>query len=448
MSGPQFAHIQTFSRKPNPAGQSVDQVLDEVERVPEFSKHVDQPAPPRIVDGVSIAQLRRNHDAMVDGAATRVRTADGIKTRAIRKDRHTLLTMVVSYPVPWSKIKDDPLERAALEDWRQANIRFAKEQFGDGYQCSVEHTDEEYPHLHIYALPHDIPGIDAKELHPGKAAKAEAERVAKREGLSAKEALQEGNKAYKARMREWQDEYYLEVGEPSGLLREGPRRKRLSRAQYQESKREAKLRSQSVLVERHEQLAEQEAIAAAIIQEAEAKAASLVASGREQGQQEAALAADLEMRVAEARRRHRAEVQHRWDARRQVRLTARAEELDRRAVDADVERARLVADRESLEEQRRQVKEERNEVVAEWNRLQGWHSQLREGLRVLRGAMQWVGRHLGVEMPKGLPAALATIEDATRDLMPRMTIAPASSLPSEDLLQPRDDPDTGSSLGF
>lgn len=331
--GPQFAHIQTFSRKPNPAGQSVDQVFDEVERVPEFSKHVDSPEPPRIVDGVSIAQLRRNHADMIDGAATQVRAKDGVKVRAIRRDRHTLMSMVASYPLTWEQIGDDPEEQAALDDWRRANVEFAKRQFGEGYQCSIEHTDEAHPHLHIYALPIGLPGIDAKLMHPGKAAKASVEAQAKADGRPAKEAITLANAAYKDAMRAWQDGYYLEVGEPSGLLRDGPRRKRQSRADYQRDKRDARLRSRSALVERHEQLAEQEGIAAASMAEAEAKAISLIESAKVRALEVAAEEAAREHRAAETRRLHRADVQRRWDARREARLAARSERLDRRAAD-------------------------------------------------------------------------------------------------------------------
>lgn len=331
--GPQFAHIQTFSRKPNPAGQSVDQVFDEVERVPEFSKHVDSPEPPRIVDGVSIAQLRRNHADMIGGAATQVRTKDGMKVRAIRRDRHTLMSMVASYPLTWEQIGDDPEEQAALDDWRRANVDFAKRQFGKGYQCSVEHTDEAHPHLHIYALPVDLPGIDAKLMHPGKAAKARVEAQAKAEGRPGKEAITLANAAYKDAMRAWQDGYYLEVGEPSGLLRDGPRRKRQSRADYQRDKRDARLRSRSALVERHEQLAEQEGIAAASMAEAKAKAISLIESAKVRALEAAAEEAAREHRAAETWRLHRADVQRRWDARREARLAARSERLDRREAD-------------------------------------------------------------------------------------------------------------------
>ena len=51
MSGPQFAHLQTWSRKPNAAGQSVNQVIAEATRNPEFSTHVESPAPPRVLHG-------------------------------------------------------------------------------------------------------------------------------------------------------------------------------------------------------------------------------------------------------------------------------------------------------------------------------------------------------------------------------------------------------------
>ncbi len=40
MPGPQFFHVQTYSRKPNEKGQSVEQVLAKAGRAPKFSQHV------------------------------------------------------------------------------------------------------------------------------------------------------------------------------------------------------------------------------------------------------------------------------------------------------------------------------------------------------------------------------------------------------------------------
>lgn len=63
-----------------------------------------------------------------------------------------------------------------------------------------------------------------------------------------------GNRALKSAMRDWQDLYYREVGEPCGLLRDGPWRLRLSRAQYNARQSEAQLRSRSSLEQRRVEL--------------------------------------------------------------------------------------------------------------------------------------------------------------------------------------------------
>lgn len=91
------------------------------------------------------------------------------------------------------------------------------------------------------------------------------------------------------------------------------------------------------------------------------------------------------------------------------------------------------------------LKVERAEIAAERNRLRDWQNRLQEGLRVLHGSLHWVSRHLGVKMPTGLPAALATIEDATRDQMP---IVPLSASSAEELLEARNDSEAGSSLSL
>ncbi len=53
MPGPQFFHVQTYSRKPNEKGQSVEQVLAEAGRAPKFSQHVAARQAYRIVFGLS-----------------------------------------------------------------------------------------------------------------------------------------------------------------------------------------------------------------------------------------------------------------------------------------------------------------------------------------------------------------------------------------------------------
>jgi hypothetical protein len=258
MSGPQFVHLQTFSRKANLAGQCVDQIFGELIRSPEYAHHVTNPSRPEIVDGPTPEDLIARHAAMIETATVTVKVKGKVRSRAVRKDRHSLMTAVTSYPLTWDEILGDPDAERALRDWEARNVAFFKRLFGEHYQATYRHVDEPHPHLHVFALPELIPGIDATRLHPGKRAKATAMEKAKNEGAPPKAALTAGNRALKASMRQFQDVYYRHVGEPCGLLRLGPRRQRLSRKDYLAQKAAAKLRSVSALEARSEALKERE----------------------------------------------------------------------------------------------------------------------------------------------------------------------------------------------
>jgi hypothetical protein len=233
MSGPQFFHLQSFSRKANPAGQSVEQVLAEAARVPRFSSHVSAPRLPRVVTGLHPAQIKERHDAMVEAGRISVTLADGsTKERGIRKDRHTLLTCVASHPFLSSQVEADAEARRKYETWVEYNIAHFHQMFGDKLMGVVEHLDEEHPHLHAFVLPTDDPTCSARDLNPAWAAKTAAEAEARGAGQDAKAAVKLGNAASKARARELQDEYHREVGVAAALTRLGPKRERLSRAQW------------------------------------------------------------------------------------------------------------------------------------------------------------------------------------------------------------------------
>ena len=121
MSGPQFANIQTYSRKASKAGNSVDQVIAEAIRDPEYSLHVDAPQPPRVLMG-DHSTFKEDHDRHVADRATTVSMPDGsVRSRAIRTDRHTMLSIVMSYPVPHSAITTDEA-KAKLAAWEDRNI--------------------------------------------------------------------------------------------------------------------------------------------------------------------------------------------------------------------------------------------------------------------------------------------------------------------------------------
>jgi hypothetical protein len=238
--GPQFIHLQTFARKANSGGQSVAQVLAEASRAPEFSAHVSVPRPVRIVFGVSPAEVQTLHDEMVAAGGVSVNLKDGTTARrGVRQDRHTLLTCVASHPHLTEQVLNDPDFRADYDGGVDRNLRFLRGLFGNRLVSVVEHTDEDHPHLHAYILPLDDAGCSARDLNPCWSVKTEAEERARAAGHDDKAAVKFGNLAYRARARELQDQYHLEVGLPSGLTRTGPSRERLSRQQWRARKDEA-----------------------------------------------------------------------------------------------------------------------------------------------------------------------------------------------------------------
>jgi hypothetical protein len=240
MSGPQFLHIQSYSRKANKVGQNVQQILGEVARLPEFSQHVEIPQPPNLIYGLTPEEVRRKHDEIVQAGCVEVTLKDGTTAqRSIRKDRHTLLTAVASYPLLTRQVIDGSRDRTNYENWRELNVCWLIETFGERLVSIVEHTDEMHPHIHAFILPLGDPSCSARHLNPAWKSKEEAETFARDGGKPPKEAVKLGNLAYRARGRELQDQYFTKVGLPSGLTRIGPKRERLSRKQWKQRKEQA-----------------------------------------------------------------------------------------------------------------------------------------------------------------------------------------------------------------
>ncbi len=241
-------HLQSYSRKANPRGQSVEQVLAEAARAPIYSKHVVEPRPPSVVYGVAANEVRKLHDDMVAAGGIDVTLRDGRKTRrGIRKDRHTLMTAVASHPLPTELVNTKPDARAEYEIWREHNVAWLKTRFGDKLVSVIEHWDEEHPHLHAYILPLGDATCSARQLNPAWQAKEEAMEVARSADHDDKTAVNFGNAAYRAKARELQDHYYEQVSVPCGLTRTGPKRERLSHQQWKarkdQARRDAKLQS-------------------------------------------------------------------------------------------------------------------------------------------------------------------------------------------------------------
>ena len=238
MPGYQFIHVQTYSRKISKAGNTVDQVVDEAIRDLAFCLHVANPVPPRVIIG-DPSTFKELHNAHVVDRATKVMVKDAVRYRAIRNDRHTLATIISSYPLQLEEIKANGAEALANHKaWELATIAFVQKMYGEQLRVVLAHEDEAYPHLHFWMLP-DNSDADAKMLHPGKAKKAQVEAKSKSKGDPPKLAVKLGNAACREEMRRFQDSYYHEVTQPLGMLRDGPKRRRETRKEWNRRKEEA-----------------------------------------------------------------------------------------------------------------------------------------------------------------------------------------------------------------
>jgi len=215
----QFAHVQTHSRalsanhKRKTNAWTVSDIASEARRDPEHSMHVEAPQPPVPLIG-DLTNLEDELDAYLDEHKNV--TAKGVERKA-RADAHVLISNVYSWPEHVDYYDEERL-KAFIEDC----IKFHEREFGS-CQAAVLHLDESFPHVHAYTY-----DSNAKKLHPGEKAKAQAYA----DGADKKEA----NKAYRDAMSAFQERFYQEVGKRHGLDRVGPKRQRMSRKDWREQK--------------------------------------------------------------------------------------------------------------------------------------------------------------------------------------------------------------------
>jgi len=236
MTGYQFIHMETYSRKADASGRSVAWVLAEARRDPDACHHVSEPQHPELVHGASLEELEALHSETADTAKT---TLSSGKTRKIRNDQKTLLSVVASYPTPIRELHHHVGEPESLRRWEAETVAWIQSQFGDDLVTVIHHVDEKYPHLHAYILPKSDPEFRALRLHPGH----ETKRLIMDSGSDAddKKALNRiGDRAYRHAMREWQNSYHRDVGISSGLTRLGPGRRRLTRDAWRAEQAQAR----------------------------------------------------------------------------------------------------------------------------------------------------------------------------------------------------------------
>lgn len=220
----QFVHFSLYGVKPRAKSESwscIDGITREGARAPGATRHLKYPASPTILFGVS---------PLAAGAVAIERAAKAVDTkgRKLRNDGAALLAAVASYPAPRAEVEahDHPHERDQYFAWRADAVVWFQERFGSTLLTIVEHTDEDYLHLHAFA----VPDLDADNrlhwaaIHPGR----EALRAAEAKGAD-KAALRA---AYVDGMRELQDHFHDAVSAKHGHARLGPRRQRLDRTTH------------------------------------------------------------------------------------------------------------------------------------------------------------------------------------------------------------------------
>lgn len=237
MSGYQFFHVEAYSREESTKQRTqtkkqsdgtfkskevakekrgnVSWVIAEAMREQDSCYHIENPQSPIILLG--------DLDTVEQKSIAWAEQATDAQGRKLRKDAHCLLAGVISLPRS---------EEKNWEKFKEASIKWLKEKYGNNLQCVIEHQDETHPHIHFYVIPKVGQSFD--DIHEGK----QAQKKLKKQNPQA--TKQEQNIAFSEAMRATQDNFSQRVGQPFGLTRLGPGRRRLTRAQWQAEQKQAK----------------------------------------------------------------------------------------------------------------------------------------------------------------------------------------------------------------
>lgn len=293
MEGYQFARMETYSvqgaprrgrqimrtRKSGARAWTAEEVLREAERDPLHSLHVEPGGPPpEILPGAvgSFAEVRAAHSEAASRMESYMRKQrDGSfkkSRRKLRADARTLYSSVISLPARSADALADPVLREECMGLLRAAMEHERgliEKSGGVLLMGVVHWDEDHVHAHYLGIHPEAGRVD--RLHPGLVAKAAFNEAHANAGAADRKAVGKGaNRAYREAMSAWQDQLYASVFDDAGLLRFGPRRHRLTRADYNQAKAaKAKqvcdAKKSGVL---SSQIAAQEDLLAAVVEEA------------------------------------------------------------------------------------------------------------------------------------------------------------------------------------
>ena len=206
----QFIHAEVYARRAssNPKNKteySIDDIIGEAIRDPAHSGAVANPQPPRYIIS-SEAGLKGMLMKIKENAAN-YRDKMG---RKMREDAPVLVAGVASFPRVEAE-KDPEL----YARWESLTIAYLQGKYGDNLRAVVMHNDEEQPHLHFFVC--SDTEVNAKALHYGHKAK----------------------KNFIAASKAFQDDYHAQVAIHCGMARLGPKKQRLTRAEWKTQKEHA-----------------------------------------------------------------------------------------------------------------------------------------------------------------------------------------------------------------
>tara|TARA_R110000737_G_scaffold335362_1_gene354114 strand:- start:9177 stop:10001 length:825 start_codon:yes stop_codon:yes gene_type:complete len=221
----QFIHVETYCDKPrkNSLRPSAEAVARECQRLENSFPHIKNPLPPELIYGIQPL------DALNEVRSNLKNCKDPIG-RKIRSD-----AQIIAFGVASIKIESTPenWESEEVKKWVKDTITFLEHRFGSSFVSATTHKEEQFCHLHFGSIPKvgENGLLDLTSFHPGLAAQRSVTTKTKKAKYF----------AYKEAMRTFQDEYFEAVGIKNGLLRHGPRRRRLSRKEWFAQKRYAEL---------------------------------------------------------------------------------------------------------------------------------------------------------------------------------------------------------------
>lgn len=240
----QFMHLELYSRAGNITTKKTSSggVIKEATRVDGFTDHIIAdgftPAAPTYLFSQDDKTLDQHYDEILAQVETE---KDGIGRR-IKTDKNILLAGVLSYPKPRLADNWTADDKQNYETFKEQTLDFLREEWGDNLLCVIEHTDEQYPHLHFY-IANKQRIASTPEMHPGELARIKLEKQAKAEGVEV--VKKEQAAAYRTAMRQFQDRFYNKVSVFCGLDRLGPKVQRLNREEWKQRKYAVKKLSQA-----------------------------------------------------------------------------------------------------------------------------------------------------------------------------------------------------------